>query len=369
MFVAPANAYPTDIRSLTSLRFIAALAILIFHYGQILPFRAGDHTGLVWKCHLGVDFFFILSGFVLSHVYLNAFSGASGPTLSFYIRRLARIYPLHLVTSALCALADILLWFCGWKGLPSYFTLNCFVINFLLLQSLGIYPGAILNGPSWSISAEWFAYLCFPFLIRGMARIRESACLLASLVLFFVLWAVVHVFSPKPLTEFTSDAGVLRIIPEFITGIALNRFGRKYALAWGGPGLMFACAAAIVILAHFSAPDIFIVPVFCVVILCAAEQARQGREGFLSRPAPVYLGEISYSLYMVQHLVLIYVFSEPLAAIFGHTVPAAIFYPAMFAMFPLTLALSMALYHFVEVPGRQWGRRFAIAAQPVTPLT
>src|SRR5690242_12560766 len=114
MFVAAGKPYPADIRSLTSLRFFAAMAIVLFHFTSLLPFDANAHTNFFLKCHLGVDFFFILSGFVLMHVYQDAFSNGIDASLPFYFRRLARIYPLHAATFLLCVVLDIGFWLKGW---------------------------------------------------------------------------------------------------------------------------------------------------------------------------------------------------------------------------------------------------------------
>lgn len=361
MFVAAGKPYPSDIRTLTSLRFYAAMAIVLFHFTSLLPFDANARTDFFLKCHLGVDFFFILSGFVLMHVYQEIFSKDTGAALPFYIRRLARIYPLHLATFFLCAALDILFWFWGWRPLPTYFSPNSVVGNLLLLQSLGVMPGHTFNAPSWSISAEWFAYLAFPFLALKLATTDERKGLIGSLAIFLAFWVSLEIWGTRSLTTRTIDYGVLRIFPEFIAGMALNRFGRVYALKWRGRILLPLCVGTIAILSHFNAPDILIVLVFFAVIFAAAEQARNGTEGWLARPLPVYLGEISYAIYMTHYLALMYVLEYPLRAIYGSTVSFNVYYTCFFILFPLTLGLSVFLYHYVEKPCRAWGRHFALA--------
>ncbi len=361
MFVAAGKPYPADIRSLTSLRFFAAMAIVLFHFTSLLPFEANAHTNFFLKCHLGVDFFFILSGFVLMHVYQNAFSNGIHASLPFYFRRLARIYPLHVATFLLCAVLDIGFWLKGWRPVPDYFSLKNVIGNLLLLQSLGFMPINTFNAPSWSISAEWFAYLLFPFIAFKLVKADESQSCIASLAAFVILWVLVENFGARSLTARTTDYGVLRIIPEFIAGMALNRLGKKYSLKWFGRGFFTLCAGAIVVLGHFGAPDIFIVLIFFAVIFATAEQARQGQERMLARSFPVYLGEISYAIYMTHYLVLMYGLDYPLQALYGKTVPAVVYYTDFGLLFPVTLCASIFLYHFVEKPCRQWGRRFAVA--------
>src|SRR6202161_3995096 len=128
---------------------------------------------LVAKGYLGVELFFVLSGFILCPVYLDQVADGGFRYGSFLWARLARIYPLHLATlagigaMALAALAagrvidpNIL----SWSSLPA---------NLLLVQAWGYAPQAGWNHPSWSISAEWFAYLSFPVFAIAAAGLRR----------------------------------------------------------------------------------------------------------------------------------------------------------------------------------------------------
>src|SRR3569832_1237739 len=147
------------LKPLTSMRFFAAMWVVLYHYWPNLD----PHTpALVSKGYLGVELFFVLSGFILCHVYLQGAGEGRFKYGSFPWARLARVYPLHLATllgvgaMAVGAAAvgiqhhnDI----ANWSVLPA---------NLLLVHAWGFAKAAAWNHPSWSISAEWFAYLTFP---------------------------------------------------------------------------------------------------------------------------------------------------------------------------------------------------------------
>ncbi|MGH1557375.1 acyltransferase family protein [Caulobacter segnis] len=104
--------YPADLKSLTGLRIVAAGWVLVYHFRNRLGLDL-EHVGLIDKGYLGVDLFFILSGFILSHVYMTAWAEGRFRYGSFLWARLARLYPVHLLTLA----ATIGLWALGrWAG-------------------------------------------------------------------------------------------------------------------------------------------------------------------------------------------------------------------------------------------------------------
>src|SRR5262250_2089877 len=100
-------AYPQHIKPLTSLRFIAAFWVLLYHFKDHLGLDLG-RWGLVADGYLGVDLFFTLSGFILAHVYLTSLEGGRFGYAGFLKNRIARVYPMHLA-----ALAAMIVLFVG----------------------------------------------------------------------------------------------------------------------------------------------------------------------------------------------------------------------------------------------------------------
>ena len=144
-------ALPADLRPLTALRFLAAGWVVLYTFWPNLA--VGFTPALAAKGYLGVEMFFVLSGFILSHVYLEAAGEKQFGYGSFLWARLARVYPLHIATlvgiglmaaAAIAAGMAIDPNILGWKSLPA---------NLTLTHAWGLAPQAGWNHPSWSISA------------------------------------------------------------------------------------------------------------------------------------------------------------------------------------------------------------------------
>src|SRR5262249_8096010 len=150
------------VHSLTTLRGLAALWVVVYHFWpEVLVLLPGLAllTPLAVVGNLAVPCFFILSGFVLCYNYAPEFHRLSARD---YGRRLVRIYPVHLVTLLAVLAMALVSWRLGWALTDSGYTGRDFVLNVCLVHTW--VPDFHLNWnyPSWSISSEWFAYLFFP---------------------------------------------------------------------------------------------------------------------------------------------------------------------------------------------------------------
>ena len=349
-----ARMYPNDIRPLTSLRIAAALWVLVYHFRDHLGLDV-DRLGLVDKGYLGVDLFFILSGFILSHVYLSRVEEKRLNYGSFLWARLSRIYPVHLVTLA----ATVAIWLVAMKmGArfdPIAFDPKVLPQHLLLIHAWGTTPSVQWNFPSWSISAEWFAYLIFPlagFLVLALRRAAWLAVAL-SLGLFFVMfWGVES--NGLPLSEVTR-LGIVRIIPAFLFGASLYQLGRTVEL----PRIAALAGAALAVLwiavgssLHWS--DAAIWPAFGLLIFSLAEASKTNPGGVMGAAALVYLGEVSYAVYMV-HLPVDIAYFHGLSRVAPNLSGAAA-WAAWLGVFAVTLIAAIAIYHLVERPARNWMR-------------
>ena len=288
---------PVDLRPLTALRFMAALWVVFYTFWPNLD--VGFIPNLAAKGYLGVELFFVLSGFILSHVYLHAFAEKRFSYRGFLWARIARVYPLHLFTLlgvmalGLAAVAvgmsidgSVL----SWKTLPAHL---------LMLHAWGFAGEAGWNHPSWSISAEWFAYLAFPLfaLAAWPLRKRPWAATAGAAVFLMGLYAAFERLAGFPLTEATFRWGALRIVPCFAYGCALYLVYRRAPLP---RARLLALSAAAVMIASASvlAWDAITVLAAGLLILALASIPHE-RAGWLASKPAVYLGEISYSVYMV----------------------------------------------------------------------
>lgn len=159
-------------------RFVAALGVFIFHLKII-----DSGIAPVWNGSYGlfVDMFFILSGFVISYSYPSDARGLKAYA-RFMIRRIARIYPLHLLT----LLVFVLLIGFGLDRSARSTPLD-FLYNLVLLQAWGVTDHLSFNSPSWSISAEFFCYLIFPLLML-LARKVHPLVLAAIVAALYLVW-------------------------------------------------------------------------------------------------------------------------------------------------------------------------------------
>jgi peptidoglycan/LPS O-acetylase OafA/YrhL len=346
---------PADLKPITALRFGAALWVAVYAFWENLA--GADQSGLVAKGYLGVELFFVLSGFILSHVYLAQAGEKRFSYGRFLWARVARVYPLHIATlvavgllagAALVAGMSVDANVLSWSSLPA---------NLLMVHAWGLAPVAGWNHPSWSISAEWFAYLCFPAFAFVFWRLRDrpvvavlgAAAFLATLYFVFEQWA------GFPLTEATIRWGALRIVPCFALGCALYLMYRKAPLK--APALT---SAAFLILMLGSAWlglwDAITVLLAGGLILSLASLPNE-RAGWLASKPAVYLGEISYSVYMV--CVPWKLLAVNLAAKVTDAPDKQLHVFVWLAILALLPVVAAASYHLVEHPARKALRAWA----------
>jgi peptidoglycan/LPS O-acetylase OafA/YrhL len=349
--------YPAEIRTLTSLRYIAAIWVVLFHWTAYFPDTALAQAPLFREGYLGVDFFFILSGFILCHVYLQRQAEGRLDYWNFVSRRIARIYPMHLITLVgmigFGVIAHRLnLTFAGPWSPDEFYTLGSGEVpreamaQLLLIHAWGASDGLHFNAPSWSISAELFAYLMFPLFTYGLNRVaKRPGVALAGVLLFILVYAfALGKGAGREVFEMSWNIGVLRIIPDFLYGIALYRFGSVWSVGAHGSriGLVVMTAAllALVVLA-----------LGLIILLCADAE----RAGFL-KPIrgdfAVLLGEVSYSVYILHFPFGIAFYGLLLKANLTGSLAWAV---ALLIIGSIAVTVLSWLSHkFIEIPARNW---------------
>ncbi len=295
---------------LTSMRGIAAVMVVTYHFtGSFVPnLNPAPLTGLVSKAYLWVDFFFVLSGFIMAHAYTETFRDRiDWPAFkAFILARVARIYPLHLmVLGGFLGLEFI-------KLILGYFQLGIdvdapfgpgsslfgFILNMLMLQTSGLQAQLTWNGPAWSVGAEFFAYLLFPFLSFAMIRASLWVRLMIGASTLLALALIVDVGGTL---DVKVGLGLARCLIGFSIGILAQRLVADRPMAQGVFILCGCVAALLPILMHFKAPDILFPFAFACLILFLADR-KTWLTQHLSNPVLVRLGEISYAVYMLHFL-------------------------------------------------------------------
>lgn len=301
---------PTRLPALTGLRFFLAFSVLLFHAKEWIH---QEHIFLfVKKGYLGVDLFFVLSGFILSYVYQESFIAKAfsfGEYLRFIRKRFAKIYPVHFFTF-LFVLA--VTWLGVRNGSVQVQFCNIWQ-NLLMVNGWGTYCEGCptWNFPSWSVSVEWFAYLfCFPL---GAFMLRKTShwwLALAAVVSWLAFLAYVSSF---PTTGGSialpgTRVLILRVIPEFLGGMwmyCIFKYRHDLIRRISLPVNITLMAALITaVLCRFSYLDYFLLPCFLWLIATVGTGAGFFNR-FLSTRVMVYGGNISYSMYMVQYPVML----------------------------------------------------------------
>jgi len=356
------------IKPLTALRFFAAFWVVMFHYWPKLD--VAFTPAIAAKGYLGVEAFFVLSGFILCHVYLSGFGEGRFRYGDFLWNRLARVYPLHLATLAGVGGMAIAGTIAGLRVDPNILSWSALPANLLLVHAWGFAPVSGWNHASWSISAEWFAYLCFPAFAFAAWKLRERpiAAVLGALAFIAALYPTFEALAGFPLTEATIQWGALRIVPCFAYGCALHALWRsdRFPARLSGYGAAFLGMATLAAV-QFSVPDLVIVMLLGGLIFMLASLAKTGFS-FAGQPVFVYLGEISYSTYMIciPWKILAINAAAKLFNIEGDKLPLLIWVVIVAALIPLS-AIS---FHVIENPCRErmktWAkswkqRRLAVA--------
>ncbi len=345
-------AYPKDISTLTSLRFFAAMLVVAHHFAYFLPFDVTEYSWFLKRGALAVDFFFILSGFILAHVYGDAVCHSQITFRQFITRRFARVYPLHLLTLGVAAILMLMGFefrlsgqgdgqFPGWS----------LIIHLLLIQGWGFERELLFNVPSWSISAEWFAYLVFPSLIMFLVKKKPAIALCSTAFFMLGLWLFFDAYMPRVTTRLTNDCSVFRIIPEFILGITLYYYFRQRKPNPFAGLLLLQSVILLVPLLHFGLADILIVFLLAAIIIFAADLNRLGYSGWLTHKFWIFCGEASYAIYMTHYIVMVFILRGATMWFGGDFYLNH--YGALFGLTILmTLIASAFLFRFFEMPMR-----------------
>ena len=337
--------------SLTGLRFVAAFVVFLAHCHSLLggPLAA-DTDWFTVQGDVGVSFFFVLSGFVLT--WSQRSDDRPG---AFYRRRFARVYPSHLATWAIASILIAV-------GDFSLSSRTGALLGTVLLQAWVPDPNVLyaVNGVAWSLSAEAFFYLLFPLLGAWQLRLSSRARWVAIAVLAGGVVAVAAVAAPHvsagELVD-TSDSGfwlwlvyncpATRFL-EFAIGalLAANvRNGFRLPGVWRWCGLAVAAYAACGVWpSTFSRSALTLLPI-CGVLVAVAGRDLAGTSTVFGRRRFVKLGEWSFAFYLVHQLI-----THGVQFAFPPITSPAVALLVSAALLVAAVAAAWALHRLVEVP-------------------
>lgn len=366
------------IKPLTSMRGIAALSVVILHFSYYGLPKIGailsSYSDFFYNSYLWVDFFFILSGFIMTHVYINNFS--SGVSLdkyrSYLFSRFARIYPLHLFILLLfIGLEVVKIFLPNTSAFTGKFNLTALFANIFMLQAfdLSCPPwfkcDTYWNEPAWSISVEFLTYCIFPFLLFFVLKYQNKFDFKIYITSLISLLLVIIVAAGN-LNNIIGIPAIARCGLECILGIITYKVYQRgnYQKYCNANFLAIVALFWIFIIMNFnwqdsrlirSIHDWMILPAFSLLILSLSVKNNTLISKSLSSPLMVYLGKISYSIYMIhwfiQELLNVFWLSR-FHASFGSNFNE---YESLIALgiFLVFVLLSASLtYNFIEVPMR-----------------
>lgn len=368
------------IRQLTGVRFLAAAWVMLYHYqpalaasGLLVPvlhefLRLGS---------VGVDLFFALSGFILTHTYLTRLgprlTGAG--SLNFWWLRLARVYPVYFLMLNVAGLAALAEGVVTGEGRRDWMTFPSYLEQVFMVQEWGPDPQRGWNFPAWSLSMEWLAYLFFPLLVLLLWRLRDrfGPWALAGLA-FLALTPLLYIGLTRDDDPFLVQgwASTIRIATEFtagsITYLAVRKWQDSPSAAKAARALAWIVPVAILVIAVVmgnidalqweglpdEAPRGYVVIIPLLVLWLGALALSNGRPSrFLSTHTIVLGGFISYSLYLV-HIVWYGLWRAGMSAVGIESGP--VYLLSTLFLIAATVGLAYLMWHRVEEPAREWMR-------------
>ena len=376
---AIASAYFADTKPhyelLDGLRGVAALLVVIYHIFEGLAFAEatdGVGSGLITTLnhgHIAVDFFFILSGFVISYAYDDRWGKMS--LGGFFKRRLIRLHPMLVMGAIIGAIAFFAVGCERWDGTiaPTSWVMIALLLTMCMVPAVPGVPYEVrgngemfpLNGPGWSLFFEYIGNICYALFMRRMST--------KALAFFTLLLGIAHAwFFIGDISQYdmigvgwTIDAvnfwgGFIRMLFPFSMGMLLARTFKPRKVK----GAFWICTIALIVL--FAVPYIpsdngislnclyEFVCIACIFPALVWLGACGSASGITSK-ANSFLGELSYPLYIV-HYPIMYIFYAWLIKNDIYTLKAC--WPVALLVVVSSVALAYACLKLYDIPARKW---------------
>lgn len=355
---------------LDGLRGVAALIVVAFHLLEIYAVEPLYVVPFVNHGYLAVDFFFVLSGFVIGYAYDDRW-GSGGMTLwDFVKRRVIRLQPMVVVGAVIGAA-------CYYFGDGAMFSgigsTPVWVVLLMMLAGCFLIPTRIpirepwnemfpLNGPAWSLFFEYIAYLLYAVVFRRLSKLLLGGLVVlcgAALVRLTLAGGTGSVLGGHELSGEHLLIGLTRVMYPFFCGLLLFRLGKRIRLGEGGFWWCSLVLAAILFFPRLGGTtDLWmnglfeagcIIVLFPLIVLAGAGSPIRGR---FSVGICKFLGEISFPLYII-HYPFVYLF---MAYVVEHGLSWRQSWPLMLAVGIGCIVLAYGLLKLFDEPVRRWLR-------------
>lgn len=362
---------------LDGLRGVAAMIVVAFHLFE--TYSPGPRGQVLNHGYLAVDFFFLLSGFVIGYAYDDRWGKMTH--WDFFKRRLIRLHPMLIMGTLIGAIFfyfggapafDLVLQTPWWK-LLLVTLLGCLMIPLIPAWDIrGWREINPLNGASWSLMWEYIANILYGFVIRHFSRTLLTIFVFLSAFLTIDICFNLDVFnllSPRDYASYTLIGGfglsadqiyigIARLFYPFFLGLLLSRFGCKIKVAHGGFWWCSALIAAVLVMPYLGSPShlwidggynaLSVLLLFPVIVVMGAGSAITDKR---TKKVCEFLGALSYPLY-ITHYPLVYV--QMTWAAQNADLPASVHIWVAVSLFILAIGIAYATMKLYDIPVRDW---------------
>lgn len=338
------------IKPLTSFRFIFAAMVFLSHCNVLSPFF-GQHV--FSEGYIGVSFFFVLSGFIIAYSNEQKLRDKTISARSFWVARLARIYPLHLLTLLIVVVLGT-----GYQGVGTVVDFSKhFIPNLLLLQSFipSIDYYFSFNSPSWSLSCEVLFYFLFPLLLYLPKRFLKWLCMAAILI----VPSCMFLSGRQPIITLWYVNPVVRLADFFVGILLFQLYRSKSNCNWSaGKATLLEIISIAVFVFMYVCLSVYVPQVYrfscyywlpVAILIFVFAQHKGFVSHILSYRIMVLGGEISFGFYLFHRVLLDYYEMLEL----NLSVPVSF----VLLLFCLTVLLSWLSFRYFEKPANRWVKR------------
>lgn len=286
-------------------RLSAALSIMMWHFMRYAPPGHEATSAALYRLMPLMEMFFMISGFLIMLRYADMLTLERGGYMRFLLRRIARFYPLYLVTFAFFTVVAIAVHF-GYvhTGAPERYAFSALPANILLLQAWGFTDTLTYNYVSWSMSAEWFCYLLFPLTVlayrawgqAGLAGIAFAAILALE-------YAVAAGLLPFESWLRADTWGAYRAFADFALGalVAVAVRDSRIGLRSPWPGWLLFCLAIAAMASQQSSYVIVVLLALAMFLAALSERNNPSGSAWLAVTHPI--GKVSLGIYLIHPVI------------------------------------------------------------------
>lgn len=353
---------PTHIPAMTGVRFLAALLVFLYHYGDGSFAQVGS---MYQQLFIGVEIFFVLSGFIICYIYYGEASGSPKFLKPYFVKRLARIYPLYFVLTVLTFLVI-------YKNYPNAgLWAKDFFLNLSFLKGFSVNYFLTGIGPSWSLTAEETFYGAAPLIF---VLIRQKKIFFLQVIAWWLIGAALYLFFLKfPFDGFFGNAQFVAFVTffgrcfEFYCGIWLaiqyrNQRGIFQKLPGKFPSFTLAGVLGISIViyllsfinAYYQMPAVqtaagllvanMVLPVFIVLFFVGLLHEKTWVRTLFETALLQWLGKSSYAFFLIHTGII--------AVAIGRHISSN-----TLILFVCLQLLSLVIFRFFEFPVNQWVKK------------